>query len=443
MSPWRAAYSAAVFLALPFAILRIIRRAKSAQAPIPFREYFGKIPLHPPPSPARPENSGKNAGGKPVVWLHAVSVGEAAAAADLILALRKQRPECQWILTHTTAAGRAKLKADFGDFARIAACPLDLPGATREFIRRAKPTLAILMEAEYWPNLLAAADESGAKILLANARMGRANARRYAMACPLARETVARFAAVASQTRADLRRLQFFGARNGVVSGNLKYDRVPDPEKIALGKRRREKLGTAKPVALFASVREGEGEALIRAAEDSFLRGHFCVFAPRHPERCEGIALALRERGIVFSRDSAGDEVGAKNAGAHLADSLGEMAAHYAMCDAAFVGGGLAGGFGGQNPIEAMLQGVAAATGPDSANYAQLVADAERAGALLQAKSAADAARILRELCADPERRRIQGARAREFCQNRRGALQIVLNAAEALLPKPGELVAK
>ena len=439
MSPWRAAYSGAVWLALPFALWRILRRAKHAKTRIPAREYFGKIPG--PNRPPSPPDSGAAtraaAGKKPsVVWLHAVSVGEAAAAGGLIRELRKRRPECEWILTCTTAAGRAKLESEFGEFARVAACPLDLPGATREFIRRAGPRLAVVMEAEYWPNLLAAADESGAKILLANARMGRANARRYAAANSLARETVSRFSAVAAQTRADLRRLQFFGARNGVVSGNLKFDQEPDPAMTALGERRRRKLresGIRNPVALFASAREGEGEALIRAADDAFFRGHFCVFAPRHPERCEGLAAALRARGIAFSRNSSGQEIGSAG-GAHLADSLGEMAAHYAMCDAAFVCGGLRGGFGGQNPIEAMRQGVAAAAGPDAANYAELTAAAERAGALRMAKDAADAIRIVRELCADAAARDIQGKRALRFCAGRRGAVEIVLRMAEDLL---------
>ena len=426
MSLWRAAYSALAFCALPFAIWRVHRRARGAKAPPPLREYFGKISAH---------DSKKG----PVVWVHSVSVGEAAAAAELIRELRKRRPQCEWILTHTTIAGREKLESDFGGFARVAACPLDLPGATREFIRRAKPDLAILMEAEYWPNLIAAASDSGAKILLANARMGRKNARQYAKAAPLTREIVSRLDSVAAQTRGDLRRLRFFGAKNGVVSGNLKFDRAPDDAQVKRGASRRAKLREcfgARPVVLFASVREGEGEMLIRAMDDSFLRNHFCVFAPRHPERCGGIVSELRSRGIRFSRASQGGEVGkeGERVGAHLADSLGEMAAHYAMCDAAFVGGGLAGGFGGQNPIEAMTQGVAAIAGPDSANYAALTRSAERSGALLMARDAGDAVRLLRKLCADDGRRRTQGELARKFCEGRRGALKIAADLAEGLL---------
>ena len=473
MSPWRAAYSALAWCALPLAIWRVRRRARGAKSPPPLREYFGKTAAH---------NSDANPNAT-VVWVHSVSVGEAMAAAELIRELRKRRPECEWILTHTTLAGRAKLESDFGDFARVAACPLDLPGATQTFIRRAKPALAVLMEAEYWPNLIAAASDSGAKLLLANARMGRKNARQYARVAPLTRETISRLDSIAAQTRADLRRLQFFGAKSGEVSGNLKFDREPEAALVARGKHRRaklrERIGT-RPIILFASVREGEGEMLIRAMDDSFLRNHFCVFAPRHPERCEGIAAELKTRAIPFSRASQGDEVGAEvsegskgvdgvegvggveggeggkgvggvegeggvgrvgwvggvgGVGAHIADSLGEMAAHYAMCDAAFVGGGLAGGVGGQNPIEAMTQGVAAITGPDSANYAALTKSATQSGALLQAQDATDAVHLLRELCADDERRKAQGKLAQKFCESHRGALKITADLAEGLLP--------
>ena len=430
MSPWRAAYSALAWCALPLAIWRVRRRARGAKSPPPLREYFGKTTAH--NSEANPNAT--------VVWVHSVSVGEAMAAAELIRELRKRRPECEWVLTHTTLAGRAKLESDFGDFARVAACPLDLPGATQTFIRRAKPALAVLMEAEYWPNLIAAASDSGAKLLLANARMGRKNARQYARVAPLTRETISRLDSVAAQTRGDLRRLRFFGAKSGEVSGNLKFDREPEATLVARGKHRRaklrERIGT-RPIILFASVREGEGEMLIRAMDDSFMRNHFCVFAPRHPERCEGIAAELKTRAIPFSRASQGAEVSERVEGAeaHLADSLGEMAAHYAMCDAAFVGGGLAGGVGGQNPIEAMTQGVAAITGPDSANYATLTKSATQSGALLQARDATDAVHLLRELCADGERRRKQGKLAQKFCESHRGALKITADLAEGLLP--------
>ena len=464
-------YSALVLCALPFALWRAKQRAASVGKSIPFREYFGKIKLPPVPSP-NPS--------RPRIWLHAVSVGEAAAAETFVRELQSRRPNYDFVLTHTTAAGGQFLRDRFGNSAVVAACPLDFPPAVSAFIRRVRPVLAVVMEAEYWPNLLAAADDSGAKILLANARMGRANARRYARVAPLARETVGRFAAVAAQTRADARRLRFFGAKNIVVSGNLKFDRDPDPAQVSAGLRRRELLraaGVSKPIVLFASVRPGEGEALIRAADDNFFRDHFCVIAPRHPERSEEIATELKRRGLNYSSrcsnilnarpdaPAAGRgipplqrRVESADAGASescvptperrdeyltdvwLADSLGEMASHYAMSDAAIIGGGFGpagngrAAAGGQNPIEAMSQGVAAVSGPDATNYAELVSAGERTGAMLRAKDATDAIRMCRELCRDEPARKLQGEKARALCESRRGALRILLETAEGLL---------
>lgn len=406
----RLLYSLAVYAALPVLLPYLAIRGRLN------KQAFGFVPRMP-------------ADGQPVAWLHAVSVGEAAAAAQLIAALR---PHCRLVLTYTTAAGGDKLRREHGEYAVVAQLPLDLPGACRRFFARTRPRLGIVMEAEYWPNLICEAKASGAKLLLANARLSKRRARQYARVAPLMRAMARCFDAAATQTRADARRLAFFGTSNAEVAGNLKFDRAIDARQADQGKEWR-KAGVAKPVCLVAGTRAGEEALLMRAMDGEFFARCHVVFAPRHPSRAEHVAQMLSERGISFGMRSRGDLPTAP-AGAYIADSLGEMDAWYAFCDVALIGGSFL-PFGGQNPIEAMAAGVPAVIGPHVDNYRELVSDASRSGSLQQARTPADAARCLLALCEDKAAREEQGARAMQFCARRRGALDLHKTLIARLLP--------
>ncbi len=367
-----------------------------------------------------------------MAWVHAVSVGEAAAADELIKILRRRG--CRLVLTHTTAAGGEWLRRRHGEYAYICLLPFDYPGAAARFMRRVRPHLAVFMEAEYWPNLLAAAKNAGAVLLLANARLGKKSARRYARIAPLMREMAQSFDAVAAQTGADARRLSFFGARRAVVCGNLKFDRPISAEMANLGAQwRRQWAGCKKTIVIFAGSRAGEEELLLRAMDKDFFRQFFAIFAPRHMERAAAVGELLTGRGVRFGRRSGGGIPAPAETDAFLADSLGEMDAFYACSDAAAVCGSFL-PFGGQNPIEAMSAGVAAIIGPHAENYGALVAEAETAGALQRAADAKDAILRLRRLAADSAIRGRQGRAAKELCAQRGGALKICTDLAEELL---------
>ncbi|MGI9338778.1 MAG: 3-deoxy-D-manno-octulosonic acid transferase [Gammaproteobacteria bacterium] len=405
----RFAYALLSVFALPFALWRLAKRGWRAgdDEVVRWREYFGFCP--PPPADD----------GRAVVWLHAVSVGEAAAAAELVRDLQK---EYRLILTHTTAAGGGFWRRHFdGAGVVVCACPLDIPFAARIFFRRCRPALGIVMEAEYWPNLITSARAAGCKLVLANARLNKTSARKYANIAPLMRECAVRFDAVCAQHRNDARRLRFFGAANVCVAGNMKFDRKLDEKAAQSGRQWREDMPPQKPVLLVAGSRPGEEERILSAmAKTGATDKLHIVWAPRHPQRAAVLATMLNRRGIPFARRSEGDTIGKSRF--YIADTIGEMDAFYAFCDIALICGSFA-PYGGQNPIEAMQHNIAAVIGPHAENYRQLVRNAVKTGALVQAQNADDAIQTCLTLANDIPRRQQIAAATKTFHNQNRGAL--------------------
>ena len=422
MSFARFVYGVLSLAALPYALWRLAKRGSRARKNkdefVNWREYFGFCPRP-------PQNN------KPLIWVHAVSVGEATAAAGLVRRLREKH---RLILTHTTASGGAVWRRHCpGDDVVVAACPLDIPFAAKIFFRRCRPALGVVMEAEYWPNLINAAQNAGCKLMLANARLGKKGARRYAKVAPLMRECARAFDIIGAQHKNDARRLRFFGAREVFVSGNLKFDRDLDRQLTAQGKNLREQTPNQnRPVLLIAGSRAGEEELLITALERVNARDSLSIiWAPRHPRRADALAAMLNNRNIDFARRSAGGGIGKQPF--YIADTLGEMDLFYACCDIAIICGSFA-PFGGQNPIEAMQHGIAAVIGPFAENYRQLVREANKAGALHQAQNADDAAAIALSIAKDKNKKQKTSAAALNFHNQNRGATTRTLQAIDELL---------
>ncbi len=364
---------------------------------------------------------------KPVIWVHAVSVGEARASAPLVRALMQELEGCEILVTCTTAAGRETLKALHGESVHVAWLPWDLPGAVRRFLEHWRPRLGVLLETEVWPNLLAGCRAFGVPMLLANARMSEKSARGYARWDGLSRPAFAALGAVCAQSEGDAARLRALGAREVEVTGNLKFDAGPDPERLSAGKAYR--LAIGRRVLLFASTREGE-EAMLLDALGAIPADIQLVVVPRHPKRFDEVAQLLSARGLAVARRSAG---GAPGPGVLLGDTLGEMDFYFAAADVAVIGGSIA-PLGGQNLIEACAAGTPAVLGPHMFNFAEATRLALEAGAALQAADAAGAIREALALLDDPEKRRAMGEAGRTLCEAHRGATARQLAACLRLL---------
>jgi len=413
----RALYTVILHLALPLLPLRLWWRGRREPG---YRQdigqRFGRYA-------ARPD--------RPVIWVHAVSLGETRAAQPLVAALRQRYPDHALLVTHMTATGREAASSLYGGFATLAFLPYDFPWAVRRFVAHFRPALGVLMETELWPNLVRECRVRGVPVLLANARLSEKSERGYARVASLARAALGDLAAVGAQSDADATRLAALGARDITVTGNLKFDLAPQPAMLERGRGLRRLFGD-RPVFLAASTREGEERLLLDALARTPLAGALVVIVPRHPQRFDEVAGLLRSRGIGFARRSEARPV-PPGCDYLLGDSMGELTAYYAAADLAFVGGSLV-PFGAQNLIEACAVGVPVAIGPSIFNFAQAAEEAVKAGAAIQVPDADALVREAARLLADAGARGRMGEAGRRFCAAHRGATERTMALVERFL---------
>lgn len=393
----------------------------------------------------------------PWVWVHAVSLGEARAAAILIAALRARLPRMRLLLTHGTATGRAEGAKLLQPGDVQVWQPWDTRAAVGRFLQTFRPALGILMETEVWPNLVAGCKAQGVPLVLANARLNAKSWRSARRLRTLAVPAYRSLTAVWAQTEDDARRLRSLGAPVQAVLGNLKFDVRPDAAQLALGQSWR--AHSPRCVVMFASSREGEEAMWLQAVAPIFERKRLLakvqqaqaaidgeVFAepqdpaaqvqwlivPRHPQRFDEVAALMQSAGLRVARRSSWTEAPAP-ADVWLGDSLGEMQAYYALADVALLGGSFA-PLGGQNLIEAAACGCPVVLGPHTFNFAEAAQRACEAGAALRVADLRQGVQAACALALDGVRLAHARAQAYAFAQTHRGAAEAMAQAVTALL---------
>ncbi len=396
-------YTVLLWLLLPFIFLKLLRRSRRQPEYLQhLGERFGFYLAN---------------SAKPVIWLHAVSVGETRATVSLVAKLRASYPDHQILLTHTTPTGRAISEQLYGDEVLRVYLPYDYPFAVRRFLRHFKPSLGILMETEIWFNLIHEAHAGCVPVLLLNARLSEKSARGYARAAQLTRNALRQLNAIAAQTPDDAVRLIQLGAGSVSVMGNLKFDIAPPSKMLALGAALRGQFGTKRKIVLAASTREGEEALLLDAWQAG---GVLLVIVPRHPQRFDEIAQLLSSRGLRYQRRSENRDV-ASDIQVVLGDSMGEMFAYYAACDVAYIGGSLL-PFGGQNLIEACSVGTPVLIGPHTYNFTEATRLAVEAGAAVRVNDAAELFQVAGSLLGDEGRLAAMRQQGVQFVASHRGA---------------------
>jgi 3-deoxy-D-manno-octulosonic-acid transferase len=398
---------------------------------------------------------------QPLIWIHAVSLGETRAAALLIPALLQRFPNHQILLSCMTATGRQaaiEIANKFSPRALICFAPYDSYGAPRRFIRHFAPRLGVVMETEIWPNMVEACYLRHVPLVLANARLSEKSLhgyQKFGAVKVLIAVALSRFHSVIAQADADATRLRTLCPQaNIVVAGNIKFDALPDVALIERGLQWKNQLAPNRMVLLCASTREGE-EALILAAyakpECAVLRARaLLVIVPRHPQRFDAVARLIEVSGLRLLRRSAFDfsmrqpedalDIGASShTEVLLGDSMGELYGYYSMCDVAFIGGSLV-PTGGQNLIEAAACAKPILMGQSQYNFAQAAVQALSSGAMHAVESADALCAQFAILCGDADQRRAMALAAQSFAASYQGATLKTVEIIDAAL---GETVVR
>jgi len=409
----RLIYSFAWWCALPVVLLRLFLRGRREPG---YREHIAeRLGFYPKTADVL----------APMLWVHAVSVGETRAAQPLIEALLQDYPTHAILLTHMTPTGRATGRELFGRHPRVlqAYLPYDTGWMVARFLRHFKPRLCVLMETEVWPNVMAQCTRYRLPVALVNARLSVRSLAKAQRLPSLFTRAASAINCVAAQTEGDAERIRVLGASDVHVTGSMKFDVVPPEEMLQRGAELRHRLGERR-VLLCANTRDGEEALILDALRTLPQRNFLLMIVPRHPQRFDEVEALIRSHGLHCVRRSmlTGEQLDA-GVDAILGDSMGEMFAYYAACDVAFVGGNLL-PLGGHNLIEACAVGKPVLIGPHTFNFADAADNAIGAGAAMRVADAADLLRQARILLDDDARREKMGLRARSFAAAHRGATQ-------------------
>jgi len=375
--------------------------------------------------------------GKPVIWLHAVSVGETRAAEPLVAALAAAHPQATFVLTHMTPTGRAvgeALARSLNGRLVQRYLPYDVPFAIPRFFAEVTPAIGIVMETELWPNLLFGARAAGVPMILVNARLSDKSLAKAQRAATLVRAAAACLARVGTQSTGDRDRIAQLYAGPIDVTGNMKFDLAPPSDLIERGRALRASFGD-RPVWLLASSREGEEALVLDALRKMKKMGSDPIFliVPRHPQRFDDVARLIESRGFACRRRSKGFDVADAKPAVLLGDSMGEMALYYAAADAALIGGSLL-PFGSQNLIEGCAVGTPVVLGPSVFNFEQAARDAIGGGAAVQVSDAGEGVAALAAITSDPPRLNRMRSAALAFAAAHRGATARTVTMIEGVL---------
>jgi len=409
----------------PYWLFQMARHGKYREG---FLERLGRVP-----SRLRlPE------GNERTIWVHAVSVGEVLAVERLVEDLRRHWPQHKIFISTTTDTGQALARKRFGEES-VFYFPMDFAFAIRPYLRALRPEMVVIAETEFWPNFLRLAHASGARIAVVNARISDRSWPRYRRFRGLLEKVLINVDLFLAQTSEDATRLHDIGAlpERVQVTGNLKFDiPVPIPPAIVESLRKSMSASAAGPVLVCGSTVDGEESLLLKAFENVLVQhpGAAMILAPRHPERFPAVADLLEQMSIRFYRRSLwnGESLTGR---VFLLDTIGELAAIYALADLAFVGGSLV-PRGGHNIIEPAQYGVVILVGNHTENFRDIVSLFESRDAV-RIVGPAELPLVFLELLANDAERRAFGERAAETARAQLGATARTVDQLQELMARP------
>jgi 3-deoxy-D-manno-octulosonic-acid transferase len=400
--------------AVPFALARRARRGKEDS--LRLRERLGYAGI------ARPPGQ--------LIWIHGASVGECLSVLPLIDQLLGI-PERTVLVTSGTVTSARLMAERLPRGALHQYAPVDIPSAIRRFLDHWRPSVALFVDSEIWPNIISSAKARNIPLALVNGRMSHRSFLGWKRLRRTAASLLSQYDLCLAQDAKSAERLMALGAGRVETPGNLKADAPllsADPQAL---ERLRSVIGR-RPVLLAASTHAGEEETILPAHDR--LRQVFpdllTIIAPRHPGRGREISMLCGERASALR---SSNELPSSDTEVYVADTLGELGVFYRLTPFAFVGGSLV-PHGGQNPLEPARLERAVVAGPHTSNFTpayDAIFAAQNAG---RVASSSELALFAEQLFKNPDEAERLGKAAAQAAQLLGGAVERTRLAVEALL---------
>jgi 3-deoxy-D-manno-octulosonic-acid transferase len=383
---------------------------------------------------------------RPLVWMHAVSLGEVVAITPLVKELHRRHPDHRFVVSTATETGRDAVEQRLTGIAEHLYAPLDFPWSVSRTVAQLRPVLYIFIETELWPNLLRYLSSLGVPTIMVNGRLSSKSYARqqWGPVRSFYRSMLRSLRLCLMQSDRDAERIISLGADPKSVhcTGNIKFDQ-PLPTSIE-GKVSRASLGIAEhaPLIVAGSTHPGEEEMLVEAYTRIIERypAARLLLAPRHIERAEAVEAMIRDRGLTARRRSTwthqSEEEGTATQVVVL-DSRGELALVYQEATIAFVGGTLI-PIGGHNLLEPAFWAKPVLFGPYTDHCVEIANLLVQAGGGRRVTQVEDLTQLLIQLLDRPEMRSEMGQAAQSVVRQNQGALHKTIEAIDSLLTSPG-----
>ncbi len=365
---------------------------------------------------------------KGVIWIHAVSVGEAEAVFSLVKKLQKQYPSAKFLITTTTPTGSARVQSVLADTVTHVYLPYDLPCIVKRFLATFSPEIAIFMEKEIWPNLYVQCAEKNIPTLIINARLSENSAKGYRLITALVKPVLLKVSWIATQTEEDKRRFIEIGACEKKISvvGNLKFDLSVDETETIIKQAHaiKKELFAQRFVWIIASTHEGEENIFLELYPrlKQYIPELLMVIVPRHPERFKLVQKLAEKKQLKTCMRSSNKACTAET-DVYIGDTMGELKILYGASDICFVGGSMV-PIGGHNILEPAAIGVPIMFGPEMINFKQIAQNVLDLGAAIQCM---DTEEIEKEVVRLYDSRAYQtelSTKANQFIKNNQGATE-------------------
>ena len=414
--------------------LFLLRREKYASG---FRQRLGNYPEF-------------KQDGRPVIWLHCVSVGETNAARPLVEKLREEFPDHRLVISTTTRTGQDLAQKIFPDKAdAIIYFPFDWRFSVRKALDTFRPSLVLLMETEIWPRFIHEAKQSGAKVAIVNGRLSERSFRRYKRVRSFISKVLEDVDLASMQGEDDVNAIRGLGIdpKRIAETGSLKFDLAIDARESEIARRLNDRfnLGNGGSLIVAASTHSPEERLVLAAFEKvraSTRPKARLLIAARHPERFDEVERLARATALTVSRSSTSISREDPDADVIILDTIGELRPVFSLADLVFVGGSLI-PHGGQSVLEPAAAGKAIITGPYTGNFKSIIEEFLTRNAVIQLEPAEvetvyieRLADLFESLLRDPAERERLGRTAKSVMDANRGATEKTVGSIRRLLAR-------